>query len=194
MGRSAGCSRSRRQSGTSSADRRRRRDEVREGRVRVGRSSQRKRSRQKSNARRRQQSSARSRAVAKPPASASTSGYSPAIENTMFFVRLRKGSKWVFIAVIFAFAFTFLFAGVGSGSGSGDIIQELLGMRGGSDPVKVAEKNIAQHPHNASALVPLAQAHDATPGRVEAVNAYTKYSKIKPKDTGALVHLGRLQE
>jgi len=112
----------------------------------------------------------------------------------MFFVRLRKRSKWVFIAVIIAFAFTFLFAGVGSGGSGGDIIQELLGMRGGSDPVKVAEKNVAQHPHNASALVQLAQAYDAKQRRGEAMNAYTKYLKMKPKDTGALVQLGRLQE
>ena len=56
----------------------------------------------------------------------------------MFFTRLRRGSKWVFFVVIFAFAFMFLFAGVGSGGSGGDIIQELLGMRSGSDPVKSA--------------------------------------------------------
>jgi tetratricopeptide (TPR) repeat protein len=113
----------------------------------------------------------------------------------MFFVRLRKGSKWVFIAVIIAFAFTFLFAGVGSGSsGGGDIIQELLGMRGGSDPVKVAEKAVAKNPHNAIALVQLAQAYDAKQRRDDAINTYETYLKLKPKDSGVLLQLSRLQQ
>lgn len=111
----------------------------------------------------------------------------------MFFVRLRKGSKWVFIAVIFAFAFTFLFAGVGAGGSGGDIIQELLGMRGG-DPVKSAEKDVAQHPRDASAVMRLAQAYDGKERRGDAINSYKKYLKLKPKDTGALAQLGRLQQ
>ena len=111
----------------------------------------------------------------------------------MFFVRLRKASKWVFIAVIIAFAFTFLFAGVGSGSsGGGDIIQELLGMRGG-DPVKAAEKAVAKSPHNTSALIRLAQAYDGKQRRSAAINTYEKYLTIKPKDPSVLVQLSRLQ-
>src|SRR5450830_900984 len=168
MGRSAGCSRSRRQSGTSSADGRRRRDEVREGRVRVGRSSQRKRSRQRSNARRRQETSARGRAVAKTPAPSAKSGYSPALEKTMFFMRLRRSAKWAFIVVVFAFAFTFLFAGVGSGGSGGDIVQELLGMRGGN-PVKSAESDVSKHPNSAKALSALALAYDGADRRGDAI-------------------------
>jgi len=112
----------------------------------------------------------------------------------MFFVRLRKASKWVFIAVIIAFAFTFLFAGVGSGSsGGGDIIQELLGMRGGN-PVKNAEKAVAKDPHSASALVALAQAYAAAQRRGDAIKTYKKFVAIKPKDTSGLSQLGRLQQ
>ncbi|MHB8060974.1 MAG: tetratricopeptide repeat protein [Gaiellaceae bacterium] len=160
----------------------------------MGRSSQRKRSRQRENARRRQQS-ARNRAVKKaqaPAPSTTTSGYSPALENTMFFMRLRRGAKWAMVVVMLAFAFSFLFAGVGSGGSGGDIIQELLGMRGG-DPVKSAEKDVAKRPHDAKALSSLALAYDGKGRRGDAINTYEKYLKIKPKDTSALSQLARLQ-
>ena len=112
----------------------------------------------------------------------------------MFFTRLRRGSKWVFIAVMFAFAFTFLFAGVGGGSGSGDIVQELLGMRGGSDPVKSAEKAVAKNPHNVGALIRLAQAYSAKKRQADAIHTYQKSLAIKPKDPSALVQLALLQK
>jgi tetratricopeptide (TPR) repeat protein len=111
----------------------------------------------------------------------------------MFFTRLRRGSKWVFIAVIFAFAFTFLFAGVGSGGSGGDIIQELLGMRGGSDPLKSAEKAVAKNPHNAGALIRLAQAYNTKQRSGDAIRTYEKYLTIKPKDSSVLLQLGLLQ-
>jgi tetratricopeptide (TPR) repeat protein len=111
----------------------------------------------------------------------------------MFFMRLRRGSKWVFIAVIFAFAFTFLFAGVGSGGSGGDIIAELLGMRG-DNPVKSAEKNVAKNPRDASALVQLAQAYDGANRRGEAIKTYKKYLKRKPKDASVLAQLASMQQ
>jgi tetratricopeptide (TPR) repeat protein len=111
----------------------------------------------------------------------------------MFFMRLRRGAKWAFIVVIFAFGFSFLFAGVGSGSGGSDVIQQLLGMRGG-DPIKAAEKDVAQHPHNAHYLAALALAYDGKGRRGDATNTYKKYLKLKPKDTSALSALSRLQQ
>jgi len=72
----------------------------------------------------------------------------------MFFMRLRRGAKWVFVLLVFAFAFTFLFSGVGGGGG-GDVIQQLLNMRGGN-PVKSAEKTVKKHPRDAEAWNSLA--------------------------------------
>ena len=111
----------------------------------------------------------------------------------MFFTRLRRGSKWVFIAVIFAFAFTFLFAGVGSGGSGGDIIQELLGMRGGSDPLKSAEKAVAKNPHDTGALIRLAQAYNTKQRPGAAIKTYKKYLTLKPKDASVLLQIGLLQ-
>src|SRR5216110_1456005 len=45
----------------------------------------------------------------------------PTIEQTMFFPRLRRQAKWVFVLLVFVFAGGFVFFGVGSGStGLGD--------------------------------------------------------------------------
>ena len=110
----------------------------------------------------------------------------------MFFPRLRRGAKWAFILLIFAFAFTFLFAGVGGGGG-GNVIQDLLGMRGGN-PVKSAEQAVAKNPHSATALSALAQAYSADQRRGDAINTFEKYLAIKPKDPSALSQLGRLQQ
>jgi tetratricopeptide (TPR) repeat protein len=110
----------------------------------------------------------------------------------MFMVRLRRSAKWAFIVLIFAFAFSFLFAGVGGGAG--DIVQELRNMRGGSDPVKSAEKDVAKHPRNASALNRLALAYGVKDRRGDAINAYKKYLKLKPNDQSGFAQLARLQE
>jgi tetratricopeptide (TPR) repeat protein len=110
----------------------------------------------------------------------------------MFFMRLRRGARWAFILLIIVFAFTFLFAGVGSGSGS-DVIQSLLGMRGGN-PVKSAEKEVAKHPNNASALIRLAQAYSGKQLRGDAINTYKEYLNKRPKDLSALSALSTLQQ
>jgi tetratricopeptide (TPR) repeat protein len=112
----------------------------------------------------------------------------------MFFMRLRRGAKWAFILLIFVFAFSFLFAGVGSGGSGGDVIQQLLGMRGGSDPIKSAEKDAAKYPKRASVWAALATAYTAKERRVAAIKAYEKYLTLKPKDTTVLAQLGSLQE
>ncbi len=109
----------------------------------------------------------------------------------MFFMRLRRSAKWAFVVLIFAFAFSFLFAGVGGGAG--DIVQELLGMRGGN-PVKSAEKDVGEHPKKASAWIKLAQVYDGKDRRGDAINAYKKFLKLKPNDLTGLAQLGRLQE
>jgi len=113
----------------------------------------------------------------------------------MFFMRLRRGAKWAFIVLIFVFAFTFLFAGVGGGGGGSNVIQELLGMRGGGgDAVKSAEKVVKKNPHDTGALQRLAQAYIAKERRGDAINTYKQYLKLKPNDLSVLPQLANLQQ
>ena len=112
----------------------------------------------------------------------------------MFFMRLRRGAKWAFIILIFVFAFTFLFAGVGGGGGGSNVIEELLGMRGGGDVVKSAEKAVKKNPRDTSALQRLAQAYIAKQRRGDAINTYKRYLKLKPNDLSVLPQLANLQQ
>jgi len=112
----------------------------------------------------------------------------------MFFMRLRRGAKWAFIILIFVFAFTFLFAGVGGGGGGSNVIEELLGMRGGGDVVRSAEKAVKKNPRDTSALQRLAQAYVAKQRRGDAINTYKRYLKLKPNDLSVLPQLANLQQ
>jgi hypothetical protein len=106
----------------------------------------------------------------------------------MFFIRLRRHAKPIFVGLALAFALMFLFAGVGSGTGAGDIIQTLLGMRGGN-ATKSAENDAKAHPHSLNAWVNLASIYERDGRHTDAVKAYEKALKVSPEDTGVLTNL-----
>src|SRR2546421_12246519 len=89
----------------------------------------------------------------------------PTIEQTMFFPRLRRQAKWVFVFLAFVFAAGFVFFGVGSGStGIGDLLKGNFnvfgnGNSGQSSAVKKALKNAQAHPKDTQAWNALATAY-----------------------------------
>jgi tetratricopeptide (TPR) repeat protein len=109
----------------------------------------------------------------------------------MFFMRLRRHAKSVFLVLAGVFAFTFLFAGVGTGTGAGDLIQQLLGMRG-SDPVKSAENDVKDHPRNLQMLISLAQLYQSKGREDDAVTMFERALKVNPRSTTALTQLGQI--
>ncbi|MGD0167598.1 MAG: tetratricopeptide repeat protein [Gaiellaceae bacterium] len=108
----------------------------------------------------------------------------------MFFIRLRRGAKWIFVLLVFAFAFGFLFQGVGGGGG-GDIISQLLGMRGGN-PITSAEQKVKQHPRDTIAWQQLAVLYDGKNREADAIRAYNAMLKLHPKDTSGLSGLSQI--
>ena len=108
----------------------------------------------------------------------------------MFFMRLRRGAKWVFVLLVFAFAFGFLFSGVGGGGG-GDLISQLLGMRGGN-PIKSAEKTVKQHPGDPTAWNQLGILYEGKGRQADAIRAYDTFLKLKPKDLVGLAALAQI--
>src|SRR6184192_1072240 len=96
-------------------------------------------------------------APAKPaPGAKATARRRTAGEDQMFFMRLRRGTKPIFIFLALVFAASFVFLGVGSGSsGIGDLLRgnfHLFGSGSSSGTsVSGAQKRIEKNPKDAAA-------------------------------------------
>lgn len=109
-------------------------------------------------------------------------------EDTLFFNRLRKRAKWVFIFLAVVFAGGFVLFGVGSSNVSGlsDIFNGIRGGGSGQPSISKAEKATQNDPKDAKAWHDLATAYD-TKGETEAaVSAWTTYTTLRPRDVNAL--------
>ena len=86
------------------------------------------------------------------------SGQAGAVEQTLFFARLRKNAKWVFLGLALVFALSFVVFGVGAGgTGIGDILRG-GGSTGSGPSVDAAQKRVDEHPKDPAALRALATA------------------------------------
>jgi tetratricopeptide (TPR) repeat protein len=115
----------------------------------------------------------------------------PTVEQTMFFPRLRRQAKWMFVFLAFVFAAGFVFFGVGSGSGIGDLLRgnfNIFGNGGSttSSGVKSALKRTHKHPNDPAAWSALASAYQ-TDGKLGKSNAALEHVlKLRPNDIDAL--------
>jgi hypothetical protein len=108
----------------------------------------------------------------------------------LFFVKLRRGNKWLYGFLAAVFALTFV--GVGVGSGSGGLSQLWSGIFGtGSNAVSQAQGEIKDHP--AKGYRDLATAYEANSQNVLAMGALTNYLKLRKKDAGSWAELGGLE-
>jgi tetratricopeptide (TPR) repeat protein len=119
----------------------------------------------------------------------------PVAEQTMFFMRLRRSTKPVFIFLALVFALSFVFLGVGSGSsGIGDLLRGNFHIFGGggsssSTSVSGAQKRIQKNPKDAAAYRDLARAYETKGDTAKAIDALSTYTRLRPKDTSALTEL-----
>ena len=113
----------------------------------------------------------------------------------MFFPKLRRRAKWVFLFLAIAFGGSFIFFGVGAGgSGIGDYISDLLNRPVNSDTPALddAQEAVAERPNDPEAQLDLARAAQ-TEGNLDlAVTAYEKYRTMRPEDADALRTLAAL--
>ena len=110
-------------------------------------------------------------------------------EDTLFFSKLRKRTKWVFILLALTFGITFVVFGVGSsvgGAGLSDIFNGIRGGGSGQPSVSKAEKATQKNPRDAAAWKTLATAYDSNGDIVSAISAWTTYTTLRPKDTDGL--------
>jgi len=125
----------------------------------------------------------------------------PTVDQTMFFPRLRRQAKWVFLLLAVIFAGGFVFFGVGSGStGLGDLLRgnfNIFGSNSGStnsSAVKSALKKTQAHPKDPNAWNDLASAYQ-TDGKLTEANAALEHVlELKPNDVGALQRVAGFYE
>jgi len=110
----------------------------------------------------------------------------------MFFPRLRRHAKWMFVFLALVFAVGFVGFGVGAGgTGIGDVLRSSGGT---SDlpSVSDARKQTEENPRNAQAWRDLSTALQTEGKTDEAIAALTAYTDLKPKDVDGLRELAGL--
>jgi tetratricopeptide (TPR) repeat protein len=114
------------------------------------------------------------------------------IEDTMFFPRLRRQAKWVFLFLALVFALGFVGFGVGAGGvGVGDIFRD-AGGDSGVPSVSEAERRVSENPRDPRTLRDLATAHQAAGNTDEAIEALESFIALRPRNTDALRELAGL--
>lgn len=115
----------------------------------------------------------------------------PSIEDTMFFPRLRRHAKWMFVFLAVALGGGFVLFGVGAGgTGVGDILRG--GGGGGGPSVSSAQKKTEENPKDVEAWRELSTAYQADGKTDEAIEAQKTVVTLAPKDTNALRELASL--
>jgi Flp pilus assembly protein TadD len=115
----------------------------------------------------------------------------PSIEDTMFFPRLRRHAKWMFVFLAVALGGGFVLFGVGAGgTGVGDLFRG--GGSSGSPSVSSAQKKTEQNPKDVAAWRALSTALQTDGQTDQAIVAQNRVVVLAPKDADALRELAGL--
>jgi tetratricopeptide (TPR) repeat protein len=112
----------------------------------------------------------------------------------MFFTRLRRHAKWMFVFLALVFGLGFLIFGIGSdqGTGIGDIIRDSGGATANGLSVSDAREQLQKSPKSADAQRALATALTQDGKPQEAITYLSQYVEQRPKDQDALRELAGL--
>jgi tetratricopeptide (TPR) repeat protein len=120
----------------------------------------------------------------------------PSWEEQLFFSRLRRHTKWVYIFLALVFAVGFVAFGVGSGStGISDILRGNFFGGGGnslSSRIKDDQKKIAANPGNVSVYLDLATLYQQKQDTGSAAATLERALVVKPKNLDVLNRLASL--
>lgn len=120
---------------------------------------------------------------AKPHAAVATSrrtSTAPSIEDTMFFPRLRRHAKWMFVLLALVFGLGFVLFGVGAGGvGVGDIFRDSSGTSAQS--VSDAREKTEESPKDPAAWLELSTALQTEGETEEAIVALEEAIALRPK-------------
>ena len=115
-------------------------------------------------------------------------------EDLMFFPKLRRKAKWVFLLLAIAFALGFVAFGVGtgvSGTSIGDVFRDFFTGSGGPN-LDDARKKAESNRQDAAAQLAYANALQTAGKTQQAIPILERYTTMKPKDVNALKQLAAL--
>ena len=120
----------------------------------------------------------------------------PTWEEQLFFSRLRRHAKVIYVLLAIVFAAGFVVLGVGSGStGIGDILQgKLFGSNGSSIGSQISDKQkqIAAHPRNVSLYLDLSGLYQTDKKNPQALAALQQAHRIAPKNVDVINRIAGL--
>jgi tetratricopeptide (TPR) repeat protein len=112
----------------------------------------------------------------------------------MFFPRLRRQAKWMFVFLALVFGVGFVVFGVGGGipgTSLGDILRDNSSTSGSASESELRDR-IKENPNDADAYRELATNLQQDGDTQEAIDTLKQYAGLRPKDTVALGQLGSL--
>jgi tetratricopeptide (TPR) repeat protein len=110
----------------------------------------------------------------------------------MFFPRLRRHTKWMFVFLALVFGLGFVLFGIGAGgTGVGDIFRN-AGGTSGAPSISDARERTEENPKDAEAWRDLSTAYQTEGQAAEAIAALNQYVDLRPKDDAALRELASL--
>ena len=112
----------------------------------------------------------------------------------MFFSRLRRHAKWMFVFLALVFAVGFVGFGIGANQNAsiGDLLRGSGGSSGGNVSVSDARAQVQKSPKSAQAQRNLATALQQDGQTAEAIVVLNRYFDLRPKDEEALRELAGL--
>mgnify|MGYP000271128030 CR=1 FL=1 len=112
----------------------------------------------------------------------------------MFFTRLRRHAKWMFVFLALVFGLGFVIFGIGSdqGTGIGDILRDQGGAGGSGLSVNEARERVEDNPKDAAAKRELATALQNEGETAEAITVLSDYLDERPRDDEAWSELAGL--
>ena len=113
----------------------------------------------------------------------------------MFFPKLRRRAKWVFLLLAIAFGVGFVAFGVGTGVGGtsiGDVLRDIFSSSSGSQDLDSLKEDAAKSPKDPSAQTAYANALQAAGQTAAAIVVLQNYTTANPKDADALRQLAAL--
>jgi tetratricopeptide (TPR) repeat protein len=115
-------------------------------------------------------------------------------EDEMFFPRLRRQAKWMFVVLALVFGLGYVIFNVGGtipGTGLGDIISDAGGADGRPD-VGDAEDEARENPRSPAAKLELADAYTQNDRPDDAIPVLEQYLELRPRDADVVSRLAGL--